>query len=122
MENLAIDLNYVSEAARILTGRSGTAKEKFAKAGQHFWSALIFIESWPPDLAARAQQISRRFLEHGTVEQTAKRLDRATVTARVRELAESVSSLAADIELAKRNGTIAKYTEAVPLRRSITSR
>lgn len=67
MENLAIDLNYVSEAARILTGRSGTAKEKFAKAGQHFWSALIFIESWPPDLAARAQTDFQTFFgaRHG---------------------------------------------------------
>ena len=99
-------LNYVSEAAEILAGRSGTARERFAKAGQSFWSALIHIESWPPDLAARAEQISRRFMEHGTVVTTARCLDRATAMARVRELAESVSSLAADIERAELNGTL----------------
>jgi len=98
-------LNCVSEAAKILTGRKGTAKEKFAKAGQLFWSALIYVESWPPDLADRAQQISRRFMQYGTVEYTATQLNPATAAARVKELAVSVSGLAADIERAVRNGT-----------------
>ena len=100
-------LNHVSEAAKILTGQSGTAKENLAKAGQHFWSALMYIESWPPNLAEKAQQISRRFMEHGTVESTANMLDPDTATARVKELAESVSSLAAEIELAVREGRLA---------------
>ena len=100
-------LNCVLEAAKILAGQSGTAKEKFAKAGQLFWSALIYVESWPPDLAERAKQISNVFMEHGTVEYTARQLDAAAATARVKELAESVSDLAADLEIAERDGTLA---------------
>jgi len=99
-------LRYVFDAAKILAGQEGTAKEKFAKAGQLFWSALIFVESWPSDLVERAQQISRRFMEHGTVVYTAKRLDRSTAMARVHELAESVSSLATDLERVELDGTL----------------
>ncbi len=109
-------LSYVSEASRILTGRNGTAKEKFAKAGQLFWSALIYVESWPPDLADRAQQISRRFMQYGTVEYTAKQLSPATAATRVKELAESVSDLAADIEIAELNGVLDLQSTPKPFR------
>lgn len=110
MANLATDrVNCVSAAATVLSDQRGTAREKFVKAGRLFWSALIYVD-WPPDLAERALQISKRFMEHGTVEDTAKMLDRATALARVRDLAESVSSLAAHLELAERDGTL------IPLR------
>ena len=111
MVDLTTDrVNFVSAAAGILADQRGTAKEKFVRAGRLFWSALIYLDSWPRDLAERAQQISKRFMEYGTVECTAKILDKAAATARVRELAESVSSLAAQIELAERDGAL------IPLR------
>jgi hypothetical protein len=98
-------LTCVRNAAKILASQTGADKEKFLKGGQLFWSALIYLESWPRDLANRARQIARRFLEHGTVENTANTLEPNVMIARVRELAQCVSELATDIELAMHNGT-----------------
>ena len=50
-------MRHVIEAARILAGQHGAATETFAQAGRHFWRALIDVDSWPGNLAEKAQQI-----------------------------------------------------------------
>jgi len=57
-------LNYVSEAAEILAGRAAPQGE-VCQSWPILLVALIHIESWHP-ICARAEQISRRFMEHGT--------------------------------------------------------
>jgi hypothetical protein len=110
-------LTCLREAATVLAGPTGTDKEKFLKAGQLFWSALIYLDSWPPNLADRAQQIARRFMERGTVEYTANRLEPKTIAARVPELVQCVCELATDVERAVQNRTFGAHGEPFSSRR-----
>jgi hypothetical protein len=100
-------MHNVTAAARILADQHGAAKDRLAQAGVCFWRALIDVDSWPRDLAEKAQQICRRFMENGTVELTVNAMDPHTAADRVEELAKSVASLLADIKLALQDGRLA---------------
>ncbi len=109
-------MHHVTEAARILASQHGVAKERLAQAGRRFWRALIDVDSWPRNLAEKAQRICGRFMENGTIESTVNAMNPGTAAERAKELAESVASLAADIELAVREGELALQDQPRGLR------
>jgi hypothetical protein len=108
LEEFAVpdQFEHVAKAAEALRGPIGAPRERLLKAGNEFWAGMIHPDHWPLDLWEKAWQICDVLMADGTVETTVEGMDAETAKRVAAEVADDMTQLAADIELARREGRI----------------